>query len=83
MTREFGKWHGYGVIVNLACILCVSAAAGGEWRPPRAIRDGLRRRPCGVVILRNRNTSIRLFVYETHHEIQMSPTFPDESDLSR
>lgn len=23
---EFGKWHGYSVIVNLACILCVTAA---------------------------------------------------------
>jgi hypothetical protein len=24
--KEFGEWHGYSVVVNLACILCVTAA---------------------------------------------------------
>jgi hypothetical protein len=23
---EFGQWHGYSVLVNLACVLCVTAA---------------------------------------------------------
>ncbi len=26
--EEFGRWHGYSILINLACILCVTAAMG-------------------------------------------------------
>jgi acyl-phosphate glycerol 3-phosphate acyltransferase len=46
--EEFGRWHGYSILVNLACILCVTAAmalAGNL--PSGTCTDNEKKQPSG------------------------------------